>query len=749
MVDPPLAGLRIVDAVSGPLAPITRYLADLGARVDRVLAVDMRDPGAVAANAGKHIVSSEQVSLTSMNAVVGDLTADIDFALLRRTNPAIVTMAVSDFGAENSLAEWKAGGTVLHALSGVLSRSGTCGRPPLPPPGDLAYQCAAAQAAYALLSALYRALRTGQGAHFDFSALDGVVQALDPGFGINGSATLGRPIGLLSRDRPAAGFQYPILPCADGHVRICLLSKRQWRGMFEWLGRPQQFASPEFDMMAHRYKSPDLLPFIAIFFAKRKRSELEREGQAHGVPINGLNTLQEFIASDQLATRQALRDWIGPDGAHARLPNGMQTIDGVRGAFASVGSGTAQFPAPTPTIASGNAALPFAGLKVLDLGIIVVGAELGRLLGDLGADVVKLETLAFPDGNRQSYLNFGMSVSFAAGHRNKRGLGIDLRSNAGRTLFLELVAKADILCSNFKPGTMEKLGLGKNVLLAANPALIISESSAFGDSGPWSKRMGYGPLVRAATGLTRVWRYSDDSQGFCDAVTVYPDHVAARVCAIGVVALLIRRLRTTKGGVSAVAQSEVMLGHFAEEVLRLTGRFAPPGEISGPSGVFSAEGDDEWCVVDVRNESERAALRGLIGGSSSDLESNLRAWLSQRDPKEAMCALQAVGVPAARMLRVADLLSFAYYAQRELFRVERHPWLKEDVIADCYVAKTNDLPSPPKRSAPLTGEQTEEILADWLTLGSDAIARYSESGVIEPLDPKIRASAQAYLAGVD
>ena len=661
-VDPPLAGIGIIDGVIGPLAPITRYLADLGADVHRIVPEDRGNVADLAANVRKRFVAASDRGPAKVHAIVVGRDCAIDLDAMREADAALVTMVVSDFGTDTTFTDWRATGGIIHALTGVLSRSGLRGQPPLMPPERLAYECAAVQAAYALIAAVYRALRSGQGAHFDFSVLDGAMQALDPGFGINGSATLGRPVGLLSRDRPAAAFQYPIFSCADGHVRICLLSRRQWRGMFEWMGSPPQFASPEFDKTAHRYKSPDLLTYIANFFAPMRREVLEREGTAHGVPISGLNSLDEYLDSVQLADRDALRETGA--GSSRRLPNGILTIDGRRAAF------PARPAEPAITNRKESALLPFSGLKVLDLGIIVVGAEQGRLLADYGAEVIKIESGAFPDGNRQSYLDFGMSVSFAAGHRNKRSLGIDLRKPEGRAIFLDLVAQADVVCSNFKPGTMEKLGLGRSVLLDANPRIVVSESSAFGDSGPWRDRMGYGPLVRAATGLTAQWRYADDPNGYCDAVTVYPDHVAGRVCAIGVVALLIRRLRTDRGGVSSVAQNEVMLAHFAEEAILRSSGIVPPPESGGTAGIFSAAGDDEWCVVDAREGAEELALCELLGCDRGQLRDALAKWLASRDADEAMRILQGRRIPAARMLRVSDLPDFAYYRERGFYRAE-------------------------------------------------------------------------------
>lgn len=753
-IDPPLAGIHVVDAVTGPLAPISRYLADLGARVDRL--DDSADNNAedVADNSGKYphdysLGSSDAKQLVSdAHMIVADASHAGILQSARRDNPALITMATSDFGTGNSLSDWQGSGAVLHALSGELSRSGIRGREPLMPPENLAYQCAAVQASFALLAALYRALRTGRGAHFDFSALDGAVQALDPGFGISGSATLGKPVGLLSRDRPRAGFQYPIFPCADGFVRICLLAKRQWRGMFEWMGSPEQFASPQFNSTMNRYKSPELLPYIGKFFKDRNRGDLEREGQAHGVPIAALLTLPEFLESDHLKARGALRDHAVAQGENVVLPRGIQTIDGERSDFSHVMDMDTPYPELVPELAE-NMTEPFAGIKVLDLGVIVVGAEQARLLGDLGADVIKVESQAFPDGNRQSYLDFGMSVSFAAGHRNKRSLGINLRSDKGRELFLDMVREADVVCSNFKPGTMEKLGLGREILTKLNPKIIVSESSAFGDSGPWSGRMGYGPLVRASTGMTLNWRYPDAPHSFSDTTTIYPDHVAGRVCAMGVVALLIRRVRTDQGGVGSVAQSEVMLSHFAADISRISGEdYVPLGQ--PVKKVYQAAGDDEWCVVDAQGSAERQALAQVVGAEEdTDLEALLEKWLAVRSPEEAALILQAAGIPSAPMLRIAELPEHRYYRDRAFYRVDSHPWLKEKIFAENYIVKSDDFPLSPNGPAPLVGENTEDVIAEWLDIPKDEIAQLCADKVLEPLEPRILQSAKKYMAAAD
>ena len=166
---------------------------------------------------------------------------------------------------------------------------------------------------------------------------------------------------------------------------------------------------------------------------------------------------------------------------------------------------------------------PLAGLHVLELARILAGPWIGQLLADLGADVVKVENSAFPDGLRISLTR--MTQAYAAGHRNKRSIGIDLRSAEGRALAHQLVAQSDVVLSNFKPGVAAALGMDFATLRQVNPGIVVVDSSAYGATGPWAKRLGYGPLVRAAAGFTKLWTYPDDPEAFCDALFTEGDRV--------------------------------------------------------------------------------------------------------------------------------------------------------------------------------------------------------------------------------
>ena len=166
----------------------------------------------------------------------------------------LVALSVTDFGTAGPYASWHATDPVLYAMSTALSRTGpTSGTPVLPPLG-VASATAAVQAAWAALAAYYHRLRCSTGEYIDFSRFEAVLQSLDPPFGSEGQAAVGlKRSGELWRGRPRNQQIYPIFPCTDGYVRICLLSPRQWRGMRAWLGEPERFADPKFDTIAARY----------------------------------------------------------------------------------------------------------------------------------------------------------------------------------------------------------------------------------------------------------------------------------------------------------------------------------------------------------------------------------------------------------------------------------------------------------------------------------------------------------------
>lgn len=787
--DPPLAGVRVLDLSRGPMTAVGRLLADLGASVTELHlhGVTEEPAGPIVESGVEGGADPDTVSIAinrhGMDTVVVDpsipddqrrwvqLVAGADILIedtapgspaekalaarnIHAEHPSLVILSISDFGRDTSYRGWHATTPVLHALTSELSRSGIPGREPVvPPAAQLPYHVAAAQAAVMTVSVCLDRLRTGEGDLIDFSVLDGAMQTLDPPYGTAGTASAGIALSAQRRDWNAERLRYPIIACKDGHVRICLLAKRQWHGMFEWMGRPEQFADPSFDRLRTRLSSPELMAAIGRFCAGQTRAELEVAGQRHGVPTAAVLSLAETLGAEQVESRGFFREVELAPGMPAPVPAGVLEVDGHR-AVAPPRPAPARHIDVAPILGARerrNEGLPLEGVRVLDLGVIVVGSDTGRLFGDLGAAVIKIENSAFPDGLRGNLTS--MSQTYGAGHRNKRSIGIDLRTPRGRALAHKLVMRSDVVLTNFKPGVAETLGMDFQSLRELNPGIVVVDSSAFGPTGPWAKRMGYGPLVRAAAGFTDLWVYPDEPESFCDTVTVYPDHVAARIGVLGALSLLLRRERTGTGGSVSVAQSEVMLSHLAGEiaadVLVRRGHHTSVQPVhDAPWGLFPAAGDDRWIAVTVRDDADwyalcRAIDRADLGGDEqlrtargrdahrASIDEAVRAWTSQRAAPEAMDLLQAAGVPAGAVLRAAEVAGWDYYVQRRAFREELHPYADEPFTMENVQIHSDRIADPPLLQAPLLGEQTREIAAELLDLDEAGIDELIAAGVFE------------------
>ncbi|WP_063129198.1 CaiB/BaiF CoA transferase family protein [Nocardia fusca] len=825
----PLHGVRVLDLTDGLGESCGRYLADLGAEVVRI-----EQPGGSYSRSAEPVVDGVSIPFALRNAnkhaITADLTTEAGRERLRElagtadilieSQPpgrltglgvgsaeihsgatGLVWVSISGFGQDGPYRHWQATEPVLYAMSGVLSRSGAPGEEPLLPPAGLIEETVGVHAAWAALLAYHRRLDTGAGDTVDLSAFEAIVHGFDPGFGTQGSAAAGRSED-FPRGRPDAANFYPVFPCRDGQVRICMLAKRQWRGMFEWLGSPAEFADPKYDTIPARFAAADTLhPLIEKLFAEHTQAELVAEGSRRGVPVGGVHTLTEVLETEHFAASGALVDTEIGAGLRARVPSGYVSFDGRRAGFrtpapelgehddaaplrgGSVNSATARTGGATDDRESsgtgvgvpesmtagsesirrgsgeaGSCALasagpdresartgaadsaPLAGLRVLDLGVIVFGAELSRQFADYGADVIKIENANFPDGLRQSRRGSALAASVAWGHRNKRSLGLDLRSADGIAVFRRLAADADVVLANFKPGTLASMGLSYDVLAELNPRLVVSESSAFGSTGPWRTRLGYGPLVRASCGVSALWRYPDDAELLCDGQTVYPDHIAAQVTAVAVLATLIGRRRTGRGTHIEVAQADTALVHLGTQLVTealLPGTVTAPGNAdpyTAPSGVYACAGDDEWCVVTVHDDHQWAALCGVLDrldllsdtrlSSAADRIANrpeldriVAAWLHDRDPQGAAAELQEAGVPAGAMLRLPQLLTDPHLTARGSYTQVEHDQLPMSLPAAARAAVFTGIADPPTRQAPLAGEHTREICTE---LGMDS-----------------------------
>jgi crotonobetainyl-CoA:carnitine CoA-transferase CaiB-like acyl-CoA transferase len=779
----PLTGLRVVDMADEKGEMCGRYLADLGADVVRVeppggarsrrlppfhgttslhfavcnankrgVTLDLAECGdrarleAMLASADVWIETTRPGTLAALGLRPDDVLA---------RNPGLVITSITDFGQTGDYRDWEGNDAVHAAMSGILSRSGLAGRDPLPAPRGMAYETTAIQAAWATVVAYWNRLRTGRGDHVDFSILEAAMQTMDPAYG---TASVSRASAFpAARGRPEPGL-YPIFPCADGHVRLVVLAPRQWRAMRAWLGEPEAFQDERYDTISARLEaSAELHALYAALFAGMTKETIAAEGQARGVPVAPVLDVAEVPTAPHFQARGAFVDAEVAPGVRGRVPSGFCEIDGVRVGFrhrapepGEHGAVPASAPTERPRARATRAlaavpSRPLAGLRVVDFGIIVIGNEIGRLLADQGADVIKIENRAFPDAARVGY-GGAMSHNFVAGSRNKRSFGVDLRTPEGVALLKRLVAESDVVLENFKPGTLEKLGLGYDSLRTAKPDLVMLSTNALGSTGPWSRWLGYGPIVRCVSGVAGLWRYPDDELGFGEPTTIYPDHYGARVCATAVLAALIRRRRTAAGARIESAQAEMIVNQFADVFLAAS-LGAGQDALGTPWGTYPCAGDDEWCVITVRDDEQWLALRRVMGdpdwasfaaservANRDVIDRHITEWTRTLPPREVMERLQSAGVPAAMMMRPDDHERDPHLVSRGVHREMHQPGLGVVRLEDGPF-RSREIPPVRVTPAPQHGEHTREICATVLGMAQSEIDELFAADVLEESQP--------------
>lgn len=793
MADGLLDAVRVLDLSSGVADAVTRLFADLGADVLKV-----EPPGGslgrdalptlrgVSIPFALHNANKRSTVLDPFDdddcARFLDLAAEADIVVdtgvdergamfgtsgeeLAARFPHLVVLSITDFGATGPRSSWRASDPVLYAMGGALSRSGPATGTPVLPPDGIASATAAVQAAWAALTAYYNRLRCGAGDYIDFSWFDAAVMALDPVFGAHGQAAAGLRRGGGWRGRPKNQDAYPIYPCRDGYVRLCVLAPRQWRGLRRWLGEPEEFQDPKYDAIGARFAAwPQISELLAELFAAQTMTELAAAGQAHGVPIAPVLTPSEILESEHFQAVGAITDAELVPGVRAGVPTGYFVVDGRRVGFRTPAPAAGYDepywrgnPAVVPSSSGRLGDHPFAGLRILDLGVIVAGGELSRLFGDLGADVIKVESPDYPDGLRQARVGEAISESFAWTHRNNRALGLDLRSAEGKKIFGRLVAEADAVFANFKPGTLAALGFSYDQLRALNPRIVLAESSAFGDAGPWSTRMGYGPLVRAATGVTGLWT-ADGPQdeadsarhAFYDATTIFPDHVVGRITAVAALAALIHRDRAGGGAHLHISQAEAVVNQL--DTLYVTRTALAEGvaqirEDTSLHAVYPCAGDDEWCVISIRSDDEwrratwvfdhsgwaddpRFATGEARLANRAELVELVSAWTRMRTPLRAAELLQAAGVPAGPMNRPPDILDDPQLTARNVYGPMTHPLIDNPLPAETGPAPFHHIPPARQAPAPLPGQDTVDICRDLLGMSDAEIRRLIDGRVL-------------------
>jgi len=392
------------------------------------------------------------------------------------------------------------------------------------------------------------------------------------------------------------------------------------------------------------------------------------------------------------------------------------------------------------------------GIMVISLGTGVVVPDAGKILGELGANVIKIESSDNLDFVRTIAADKNTSAGFNESNRNKRSFGVNLKSDKGKDIVKQLIKISDVVAENFRGGVVKSLGLDYKSVRPLKPDIIYVSSQGFGGGGPHSDYPAYGPMLSSASGMLSIWKQPDDPYPV-GSNSPLPDHMASKQVVIAVLAALDYRRRTGKGQFIDLAQTEVAAALIGEHYLDYTMNKREPQAAgnrcpyAAPHGCYPCQGEDNWVAISVLTNEEWRSFGKAIGDPEwsrdpkfADIPGRLKnideldrlvvEWTSDRKAKEIMEILQSSGVSAGVVQRAPDTLEDPQLKHLNALVELDHPAVGKRTYNNIpfHLSETPTVPSSP---APLLGQHTDEICRELLKMPAGEIEKLKAEKILE------------------
>ncbi len=384
---------------------------------------------------------------------------------------------------------------------------------------------------------------------------------------------------------------------------------------------------------------------------------------------------------------------------------------------------------------------PLHGIRVLDFTSFIAGSYGAMLLGDMGADVLKIESPGGDNARHWGPFIGSESRMFQAWNRNKRGIAVNLKTEEGRQVVYDLARDADVAMENFRPGVAARLGIDYDTLSRHNPGLIYASSSAFGGSGPYAQRPGYDPVLQSMAGAAHLQQLMNGVAAICPVAV--SDYMAAVLTVCSINAALLHRERTGDGQWIETSLLQAIMTAQAQSYLQPL-----EAEITGPPGIFpyrmfaAADGpifiaagtDKFWklfCEAIGRDDlagDPRYATNPQRVTQARELSAEIDPIVASRPAHELEADLVAVGVPCAAVRSADEFFDDPQVEAMAMSQVVRHPQLGNLRMAG-VPWRFSRSPASIRRPAPALGQHTDEVLAE-LGYAPDRIAALRTSGAV-------------------
>ena len=775
-----LDGVRVVDLsteIAGPYC--AKLLAD--ARAD-VVKVEPADGDPMRARRSGALFEFLHTSTRSVVGEPGDpavtelcIRADIviesgtpgtlDVGALRERNPSLVVVSITPFGQDGPWRDRAATEFTLQAWCGSIGSRGDPERPPVAAGGRIGEWVAGTYAAVAATAAWRTATATGHGEHIDLALLDAMSLTMN-----TYTSVFAEFLGWPPMRRPTRTFEVPsIEPSSDGYAAFTTNSAQQFADFLVMIGRPDLIDDADLARALTRFKRRhEMLEMIHAHTTKFTTAELLEQAAELRIPSgpvgNGatVTTFDHFVETNTFVP-SPLGRFVQPRVPYRISGLGPRPFSpapaiGDAGDARGVADAWDEEQKAAPTHDAGARELPLAGIRVLDCTAWWAGPAATHMLGTLGADVIKVESVTRPDLMRYTSTKpptedrwWEWGPLYHGANHNKRGITLDLTRPEGRALLLRLAADADVLLENFTPRVMENFDLGWETLHRTNPRLVMMRLPAYGLRGPWRDRTGFAQTMEGITGMAWVTGWPDGPpllpRGACDPL-------AAMHAVFATILALRDRETSGTGRLVEVTMIEAALNAAAEQVVEygasgtLLERDGNRGPDAAPQNVYPCAGDEEWLALAVADDDQWRLLREHLGdpdwardpelataaarrAAHDRIDDELAAWCATQDARAAADALSVAGVPAGYVVDGRDIAHNPQLVHRGYFGDEEHP-----------VTGTHPIPTVPfrfasrhgrdwlTRPAPTLGQHNREVLGGELGLADAELTALEQAGVI-------------------
>lgn len=721
----------------------------------------------------------------------------LGFDVLARWNPRVSLVSLSNFGDSGPYRDWALTELVAYALAGPMYSSGLPEREPLASTENAALGLAGLALAAAALAALLATRRDGRGHRISTSIAEAFLAGGErqplPYF-YNGE--IPRRIG----DPLRAQFLMGGYACKDGYVAVQGIGRGDswWPRVFRMMGMPELASDPRFANAAAIARNKAAFDVVwNDWLMRHTRREIFDAAAAARFPMAPVYTAADMLADPHFEARGIFETIEHPAAGPVRQPTKPFRLHGahflpcrpapllgqhrdeilaeletrergdarsrsVAPAPMAIGAATARAVGAMDrpvTGASSQTPLPLAGIRVLELAEGWAGPMAGMWLGDLGAEVIKVEAVqrfdhargpvdvppslaGFYPGREPGARPFDVNSGYVQANRNKLGMTLDLSRPKGVELFGRLVAVSDVVVTNMVTGVPEKMGIGWEALKAINPRLVMLSCSGFGSTGPYATRVTMGGAMDGIAGYGALRHYPDATPDTVNYST-HTDVVTGMTNAVAILTALVQRDRTRAGQQVEVSGVEASLHHVPEALMdyALAGRIRKAAGNDhpqmAPHGVYPCAGEDRWLALSVWDDAQWRALREAIGRPDwafdarfegrdgrrrhrAEIDARLREWTATQDPIAAMEALQRCGIPAAAVHDAADHARDPHWQARGFhqptalpgygtFPLPTSPWLLDGARLGV------------RRAPPALGQHDALVYADLLGLSPDEI----------------------------